>query len=170
MATPTYNLFFTGKDDPRRCVIIGEDTKPHLFCFETTERLMSTKTTVQKDNRDIVAQLDWSPGNHLGSVTLHHRRYAMSQMVLPGAHSNSRIFVSSSGKQFEWRRNSVDPRGYELYSGPVQIASFRRYSEQTAVGPAHGLLQYTFDHDSLLTEALLALCINRHLDSHMGAI
>ena len=34
----TYDLFFTGRDDPRSCVVIGEDTKPVYFCFETSER------------------------------------------------------------------------------------------------------------------------------------
>jgi len=38
MASSTYDLFFTGRDDPRSCVIIGEDTKPVYFCFETAER------------------------------------------------------------------------------------------------------------------------------------
>lgn len=37
-SSTTYDLFFTGRDDPRSCVIIGEDTKPVYFCFETSER------------------------------------------------------------------------------------------------------------------------------------
>ena len=31
-----HNLFYTGTDDPRSCVVIGEDSKPHLYCFDTT--------------------------------------------------------------------------------------------------------------------------------------
>ncbi len=48
MSDPTYDLFFTGKDDPRRCVVIGEDTKPIYLCFETSERgvTMNTRTLV----------------------------------------------------------------------------------------------------------------------------
>lgn len=42
MASTTYDLFFTGRDDPRSCVIIGEDTKPVYFCFETAERNLLT--------------------------------------------------------------------------------------------------------------------------------
>lgn len=48
MADTTYDLFFTGRDDPRKCVIIGEDTKPIYLCFETPERglLFNTRTMV----------------------------------------------------------------------------------------------------------------------------
>jgi hypothetical protein len=43
----TFNLFFTGKDDPRNCVIIGEDTVPRFFCFETPDRqIHGVRTTV----------------------------------------------------------------------------------------------------------------------------
>lgn len=49
MSDTTYDLFFTGKDDPRSCVIIGEDTKPVYFCFETPEPglVSSIRTTVR---------------------------------------------------------------------------------------------------------------------------
>jgi hypothetical protein len=53
----------------------------------------------------------------------------------------------------------------QLYAAPnMQIAAFRRYSHETAVGPSHGLFQYTFNNDLLLVEALLALCLNRWID------
>ena len=42
MTSTTYDIFFTGRDDPRSCFIIGEDTKPIYFCFETTERNLLT--------------------------------------------------------------------------------------------------------------------------------
>lgn len=44
----TFDLFFTGRDDPRRCVIIGEDTRPVYYCFETPDRgnMMNTCTMV----------------------------------------------------------------------------------------------------------------------------
>lgn len=46
----------------------------------------------------------------------------------------------------------------------MQIAAFRRYAHETAVGPSHGLFQYTFKNDLLLVEALIALCLNRWID------
>ena len=33
----TYQLFFTGRDDPRCCMLIGEDTKPVYLSFDTQE-------------------------------------------------------------------------------------------------------------------------------------
>jgi hypothetical protein len=36
-AAGVYQLFFTGRDDPRCCMLIGEDTKPVYLSFETQE-------------------------------------------------------------------------------------------------------------------------------------
>jgi hypothetical protein len=54
MASCTYDLFFTGRDDPRSCVIIGEDTKPVYFCFETAERnlMPNVRTMVSQEQFD----------------------------------------------------------------------------------------------------------------------
>ncbi|PPQ81241.1 hypothetical protein CVT25_015765 [Psilocybe cyanescens] len=83
--------------------------------------------------------------------------------VLPSA----RAFVSSEGKRFEWRRNRDDPTSYDLYaSHNTRIAVFRRYRQATAIGPSHAVLQYSFTQDSLLTEALVALCVTRWVDIH----
>ena len=46
MASDTYDLFFTGRDDPRGCLIIGEDTKPIYFCFETAVKHLSAARTI----------------------------------------------------------------------------------------------------------------------------
>jgi len=48
-SSTTYDLFFTGRDDPRSCVIIGEDTKPVYFCFETSDRnlMLNVRTIVR---------------------------------------------------------------------------------------------------------------------------
>jgi len=46
MTTFNYTLFFTGRDDPRGCIIIGEDTKPIYFCFETAEKSVSCARTI----------------------------------------------------------------------------------------------------------------------------
>ncbi|KAK0210576.1 hypothetical protein DFS33DRAFT_1370995 [Desarmillaria ectypa] len=169
MADPTYDLFFTGRDDPRSCVIIGEDTKPIYLCFDTPERSIapSIRTTVLSNNKDLVASFDWSPGNHLGRVTIGKRQIPMSHLVRPGSRQNARSFVSSDGRQLEWRKCPNDPTSYDLYVAPnFQIAAFRRYVSSTAVGPTHGLLQYKFNHDTLLVEALLALALNRWIDLH----
>ncbi len=55
----------------------------------------------------------------------------------------------------------------QLYSGPnTRLACFRRFRQprETPVGPAHALLQYSFDDDRLMLEALLALSLNRWID------
>ena len=48
----------------------------------------------------------------------------------------------------------------------IRIAAFRRLTQSTAIGPSHAFVQYTFNHDPLLIEALLALCVNRWIDLH----
>ncbi|KAF8232310.1 hypothetical protein L208DRAFT_1272732 [Tricholoma matsutake] len=167
MSPNTYDLFFTGRDDPRRCVIIGEDTKPIYFCFETLERglIPCTRTTLYRNDKDACARLEWSPGNHLGSATIGSRQMPMSHLVLPGSNNNARSFISSDGKRFEWRQRLDEPSSYDLFAAPnVQIAAFRRCSHATVVGPSHGLLRYTFSQDLLLVEALLSLCLNRWID------
>jgi len=46
----------------------------------------------------------------------------------------------------------------------IRIALFRKYNQLTAIGPSHGLIQYTFSNDVLLIEVLLALLLNRWID------
>ena len=48
----------------------------------------------------------------------------------------------------------------------IRIAAFRRLTQPTAIGPSYAFVQYTFNHDPLLIEALLALCVNRWIDIH----
>ncbi|KAJ4000054.1 hypothetical protein F5050DRAFT_693989 [Lentinula boryana] len=168
MSEPTYDLFFTGKDDPRNCVVIGEDTKPVFFSFETFQRDLSTRTIVTR-GKDLIASLEWSPGNHLGMVNIGTRQLLMSQLVQPGSSNNVRNFVSSSdGRTYEWRRCYPDTSGYDLFLLPndIRIAAFRKMNTQTVVGPSHALLQYQFAHDPLLLEALLSLCLFRWIDLH----
>lgn len=100
----TYNLFFTGRDDPRNCVVIGEDAVPRFFCFETPERQINvTRTTVSNQSRNEtrqtilsggqvysntsskVASLLFGPGNQLGSVTIGSRTVSMADLVSPGS-------------------------------------------------------------------------------------
>lgn len=50
MPSTTYDLFFTGRDDPRNCVIIGEDVKPVYFCFETERNLMANVRTIVRED------------------------------------------------------------------------------------------------------------------------
>ncbi|KAJ3977187.1 hypothetical protein EV361DRAFT_788937 [Lentinula raphanica] len=172
MSEPTYNLFFTGKDDPRNCVVIGEDTKPVFFSFETFQRdQVSTRTIVSSVTRgkDLIASLEWSPGNQLGMVNIGTRQLFMSQLVQPGSSSHVRNFVSSSdGRTYEWRRSYSDTSSYTLFLLPnnIQIATFQKMNTQTVVGPSHALLQYHFAHDPLLLEAILSLCLFRWIDLH----
>ncbi|KAF9533439.1 hypothetical protein CPB83DRAFT_845262 [Crepidotus variabilis] len=171
MSTTTYDLFFTGRDDPRSCVIIGEDSRPVYFCFETTERSMmsNVRTMVYRNDKEFCAKLEWSPGNHLGGVTIGSRELHMSNLVSPGSCIGARAFVSADGSTFEWRRDRENPASYDLYAHSNRpIGAFRRFpkTKSTAVGPSHAHFQYSFNHDLLLTEALVALCINRWIDLH----
>ncbi|KAH6918998.1 hypothetical protein BKA70DRAFT_37586 [Coprinopsis sp. MPI-PUGE-AT-0042] len=173
MAVRTFDLFFTGRDDPRSCIIIGEDVKPVYFSFETRERQLmspSIKTTVYKNGTEqLCASLEWSPGNHLGSVAVvgSNRQVPMSHFVMAGTVQNARAFVAYNGRRYEWRRRPDTPTSYDLFaSANHRIAVFRRYAHATPIGPSHGLCQYTFVDEPLLVDALLALCINRWIDIH----
>lgn len=53
MATRTsasfFMLYFTGRDDPRDCIIMGEDTKPVFIEFQTPNCYISdVRTTVSR--------------------------------------------------------------------------------------------------------------------------
>ncbi|KAF8188400.1 hypothetical protein BJ912DRAFT_1022525 [Pholiota molesta] len=157
MASITYDLFFTGRDDPEA---------PVYFCFETTERnlMPNVRTMVYRNNKEVCAKLEWSPGNHLGGATIGSRQIPMSQLVLAGSSNSARAFISADGKRFEWRRNRDS---YDLFAAQnMRIACFRRIVQPTAIGPSHAILQYTFTSDWLLIEALVALCVNRWIDLH----
>lgn len=44
---PVYEVFFTGRDDPRDgCVVIGEDTKPIFYRFETPTAYVGNPRTI----------------------------------------------------------------------------------------------------------------------------
>jgi hypothetical protein len=116
---------------------------------------------------------------------------------------SNRMFVSTDGTRYEWRRYPGDPTAYDvvvfsrvpavaladdlfkLYLLPhTPIAKFRREYEDTPgelsrdsrvfnfhlinsgllVGPSYAYLQFCFDDDQLLLEALLALSLNRWMD------
>ncbi|KAJ8597905.1 hypothetical protein M405DRAFT_2050 [Rhizopogon salebrosus TDB-379] len=167
MASPPFQICFSGRDDPRDCIIIGNDTKPVYFEFETQYLSPSTvRTTISSDGNPVAA-FDWGEnGSSLGVATIGNREIPMTQLVQQGSNSAARRFASADGNLYEWRRCHNDPRSYELFAAPnVKIAFFQRFSQQTPIGPSHGTLEYYFSHDLLLLEALLALNLNRWLDS-----
>jgi len=124
--------------------------------------------------KDLLASLEWSPGNHLGMAIIGTRRIPMSHLVLPSPANNARNFVSGSdGRRYEWRRCFPENSGYDLFIVPnnIRIAAFRRLEQmiETVVGPAVGLLQTTAslaNNELLLLEALLSLCLFRWIDLH----
>ncbi|KZT28524.1 hypothetical protein NEOLEDRAFT_1086918 [Neolentinus lepideus HHB14362 ss-1] len=168
MAAP-YKLYFTGRDDPRNgCIMIGEDTKPIFFRFDTPDLFMgSARTTVTKGNGEAVAIFDWMSSNHPGSATIGHRRIPMIRLVMTGTTPNgSRVFDSGNGKMYAWRRPGNDSNAYDLLALPqaVTIAIYRRFNQSTPIGPSYAYMQYTFDDDILLLDSLLALSLNRWID------
>jgi len=122
----------------------------------------------------VCAKLEWTPGNNnLGSAMVGSREMPMSHLVLTGSCQGARSFLSSDGLEFEWRRDPDTPSSYDLYAGSDKpIAVFRRFPQPqpTAIGPAHGLFQYSFNRDNLLIESLVALCINRWIDLQMHPV
>lgn len=161
----SFEIYFTGRDDPRNgCIVIGEDTKPVFFEFETQYLSPSSARTTISSNRSPVAALDWLNGG-LGVATIGDREIPMAHLVQQGSSTSARRFPSADGRQYEWRKCHADPRSYELFSGPnTRIAKFQKLSQATPIGPSHGTLQYSFSHDLLLLEALIALNLNRWLD------
>ncbi|KAL5511530.1 hypothetical protein ACEPAH_4747 [Sanghuangporus vaninii] len=174
--SPPYDLYFTASPtaNPRQCIILGEDVEPIFYRFETPEVFMTNKrTTVYRNQDEMVAVFDWSTDLYLGLCTIKDRQpFAMAMLVLPGSTPSSRAFFLN-GAKFEWRRLREDQLNYDLYHAPqnqngpgVRIASFRTVDQATPLGPAHGFLQYNFVQPALLLEALLALSLNRWLDMH----
>ncbi|KAG1877808.1 hypothetical protein DFJ58DRAFT_7429 [Suillus subalutaceus] len=179
----SFEIFFTGRDDPRNgCIVIGEDTKPVFFEFETQYLSPSSARTTISSNRNPVAALHWMNGG-LGVATIGDREIPMAHLVQQGSSTSARRFPSADGRHYEWRKCHADPRSYEvsppqyfkyrplqlnlqkLFSGPnTRIAKFQKLSQATPIGPSHGTLQYSFSHDLLLLEALVTLNLNRWLD------
>ncbi|KDQ59502.1 hypothetical protein JAAARDRAFT_68141 [Jaapia argillacea MUCL 33604] len=168
MDSPYFNLFFTGRDDPRDgCIMIGEDTKPIYYQFDTYRDYAGhTRTTVFHGNRTILATLEWNIDGSPGVASIGGRQIHLSRLVMAGSTRDARMFFLPDGRRYEWRRCSNEPGSYELFAGPgTRIANYRRCPQPTPVGPSHGYIQYTFDDDVLLLYSLLALSLNRCMDS-----
>lgn len=170
MSTLPYLVFFTGRDDPRDCMVIGEDEKPVFFEFETTDMC----TTILSDRQPAVA-LHWA-GSHPGLGSAHFltlenvREVPIERLIMPGSSPHARRFVSATDDRvYEWRRSYEDPTSYELWAGPnAQIAIFHKFQHSTPVGMSHATLQYCFTDGLLLIEALVTLNLNRWLDLNMS--
>jgi hypothetical protein len=76
MTDSTYDLFFTGKDDPRHCVIIGEDKKAVYLCFDTPERGVAQTTTTSVKTFDYSVMV--APRN---AESWDHRFIEMKRML-----------------------------------------------------------------------------------------
>ncbi|KAL4253919.1 hypothetical protein ABKN59_003087 [Abortiporus biennis] len=165
-----YDLFFTGKDDIRDgCIMIGhvgQNNRPVYYQFETPEMGgQETRTTVYRDGHQAVAYFTWTMGFHLGMVTVGQKQIPMTYLVMKGSVAGARMFTAANGNRYEWRKVADDPLAYDLYAGPTKcIGEFRRLAKSTPIGPSYALLQYTFDDDSLMLYALLALSLNRWID------
>ncbi|KAG2349602.1 hypothetical protein BDR05DRAFT_1055243 [Suillus weaverae] len=109
----SFEIYFTGRDDPRNgCIVIGEDTKPVFFEFETQYLSPSSARTTISSNRSPVAALDWLNGG-LGVATIGDREIPMAHLVQQGSSTSARRFPSADGRQYEWRKCHADPRSYE---------------------------------------------------------
>jgi len=159
-----YFLHFTGEAGIRNLQAIGESTKPIFFEFETGASSYNPGNRTEiKMNRSLVATFDWHVGDKLGLAMICARQMLMSNLAYD-TDTNRRMFVSEDGTRYEWRRLYKD--AYDLYLTPQTIiAKFRLEHEDTPVGPCYAYLQFCFDNDLLLLEAMLALCVNRWMDS-----
>ncbi|EKM55913.1 uncharacterized protein PHACADRAFT_144832 [Phanerochaete carnosa HHB-10118-sp] len=167
------DIFFTGATNPRHgSVMIGwVGQKPVYFEFETPVIATSeTLTTIYRNGRQPAASFEWTMGTHMGMATVGGRKVSMLSLVAPGTDSSARVFRTTDGRMFEWRKVPGMPGAYDLNPGPgaPPIARFSRFSQpqDTPVGPSHALLQCRFDDDNLLLWAALALCLNRWVDLH----
>lgn len=171
---PVYEVFFTGRDDPRDgCIVIGEDTRPVFYRFETPQSYVGNpRTTVYRNAGEIVACMDWSVvGHQLGVLTIANRQSPMTRFVMHGSSVNSRVFLTGDGRQYEWRRCPDDPESYDLFTvqGNQRIATYRRRPQTTPIGHSYAFMSYLFDNEVFLLESLIALCLNKWLDHPMHA-
>jgi hypothetical protein len=134
MADRAYTLFFTGNDDPRHCIIIGEDTKPIYIEFQTTiSSLSDTRTTVgfsyvltwiihfeflrfkvYKDE-DSVATLYWTMDVHLGRASIGSRQLSMSELVIPSIKLVQFVRLLNTVHQLE-----IGSRSVVVFSLPME--------------------------------------------------
>ncbi|KAF7295057.1 hypothetical protein MIND_01043900 [Mycena indigotica] len=159
-----FNIFFTGREEALNCIMIGEDSSPRFYCFES----QATRTVLYSNNNYKVASLQFIQGDQLGSATIGSRVYPMRELLSAGSSSSARCFYSSDGRKYEWRRIPNVSDAYDLYAlNPpvVRVAAFRKHCEITSIGQCNGLLQYTFNGDQLLVYTLLTLALNRWVDN-----
>ncbi|KAG9318869.1 hypothetical protein JVU11DRAFT_976 [Chiua virens] len=156
MAPFDFEIYFTGRDHPRDgCIVIGEDSMPVFFEFETTLLPSgSMRTTISSDEHPVAA-FDWAANDALGVVTIGDREFSMEHLVLSGSSPRQPMAGSMNGGALITIRTPPNS---------PSIAVYHQFNQATPIGPSHGTLQYSFTNGLFLLEVLLALNLNRWLD------
>lgn len=124
-------------------------------------------TMITRGINEPVGCLEWLPGDRLGRLKVGQHTLSMATFVGQGSGPFSRSFRSGDNDVFEWKRKSETDYVLHDHRGH-QIALFEHFSppRTTPIGAlAHGVFRCTIKSDVLLFQALVALCINRWIDT-----
>ncbi|KAI0035964.1 hypothetical protein K488DRAFT_68027 [Vararia minispora EC-137] len=162
-----FQVYFVGNGDPRQCLVISGDTQITRLTFDTPVNPLRTITTIYQEGSPL-AFFEWFFGTAPGVATIRDRRLHMADLVVMNGYPQScRAFQSTdpdgSPNMFVWR--NVASGGYDLLSpsGTI-IGQYRAAAQTSPMGNVFAVLHYTFEHEPLFIDAILALAINRWID------
>ncbi|VDB99947.1 unnamed protein product [Peniophora sp. CBMAI 1063] len=164
-----YEARFTGSGDPRRCVISALVPADTYLSFETVYTSETITTVRGYDGREL-ANFRWLMGSAPGQGVVCGRPTHMADLaIMQGYRKRSRAFDSldTEGERarFVWRR--VGRGKYDLYTQhDIRIGKYVEANQiqESAVGPVYAHFHFSFDHEVLFLDAMLALCVNRWID------
>jgi len=175
----SYEVHFLNSYDPRHGFTVMSVNPDTYYEFRTPVGFLETHTIVTDESGATIVTFNWFGPHALGTMTwpgppprqVHMGELVMSHQSMP----DSRAFVCEGPdnvvRRFWWRR--LEQGHYDLYVAAVPavcIGIFRKHHppEQLAVGDNYATLYFSFLHRPLLVNALLALSLNRWLDSQDG--
>ncbi|KZV71780.1 hypothetical protein PENSPDRAFT_391880 [Peniophora sp. CONT] len=164
-----YEARFTGSGDPRRCVVSALAPADTYLSFETVYTFETITTVRRRDGRELAA-FRWLMGSAPGQGVVGGRRVHMADFaIMQGYPRRSRAFESLDTDEtltrFVWRR--VGRGKYDLYTQhDIRIGQYVEASQiqDTPDGPVYASFRFSFDHEVLFLDAMLALCVNRWID------
>ncbi|VDB99944.1 unnamed protein product [Peniophora sp. CBMAI 1063] len=165
----TYEARFIGTGDPRHCSIVAAVPADSNMIFETV-RALETVTNVRGHDGREIATFRWILGTAPGQAMVRGERKHMADLaIMTGYAPGYRAFDSTDTEgtrvRFLWQH--VGGCNYDLYTPHgVRIGQYVEAPQavQTPAGRVYATFRFSFDHDTLFIDAMLALCVNKWID------
>ncbi|KZV71821.1 hypothetical protein PENSPDRAFT_751495 [Peniophora sp. CONT] len=164
-----YDARFIGAGDPRQCSIIAAVPADSNMTFETVYTVETVTTVRGHDGREI-ATFRWVLGSAPGQATVRGQRMHMADFaIMDGYSTGYRAFDSrdTEGARVRFIWQHVGGLNYDLYTPHgVRIGRYVQGAQavNTPAGPLYATFRFSFDHDVLFADAMLALCVNIWID------